>query len=214
MEGASASGVSSSAAQTQASRKRGVAPLGRPKRARILYRRPTETPAHTPLLARDPEAPGALRGAALPGLAALRRRRLLAAAGAGLAAAGAGLAAQARIGQLQLRQRVAELARVGPELRLDQRQQRAHALDRRPDLPRVALVLGAGHQAGLAAAQVQQRHHGLQDHVLDAQALELRFVGGAELLLGGLAGLAAGGVVRAHKASTSVLGAYVRRVSS
>ena len=112
-----------------------------------------------------------------------------------------------RVGHLELAERVADLRGVRPEHLLDDRQQRPGALDRQPQLLGVGLVLGALRQAGAAPAEVDEGHERLDEHVLDADLLQLGLVGGAQLLLGGLA-LGRG---RAHAVGTSC--AYVARVS-
>ena len=82
-------------------------------------------------------------------------------------------------------------SRIGAGLRpgglLDQRQQRADGVDRQPDLADVALVLGARRQAGPPHPQVDQRDDLLEHDVLDPDLLDLGLVGGAQLLLRGLA---------------------------
>src|SRR5213592_402442 len=131
-----------------------------------------------PLLPRNPEPTARLGGAGagrLLGLARRRRRAL------------AGLARDPRVGELQLRHRVAHLHALGAERGLDQRQQRAHALDRLTQLLGVALVLAARRQPGLAPAEADQRQDGLDEDVLDADLLELGLVGRAQLLFSGLA---------------------------
>ena len=120
--------------------------------------------AYWPGTQRRPLRParGRSRAGCRGGACGARRRR----------AARAGAAPpELRVGQLQLGERVADLRGVGPEQRLDQRQQRPRAVDRQPHLLEVALVLGARRQAGLAAAEVQQRDDRLDEDVLDAQRL-------------------------------------------
>jgi hypothetical protein len=100
-------------------------------------------------------------------------------------------AAELHVGHLQLRERLANRPHVVAELPLDERQQRAHALDGQADLIEVPLALGgrplrSGRQPEPPAAEVHERDDGLDDHVVDSQALELGLVGGAELLLGRL----------------------------
>src|SRR3954447_18644424 len=174
------------------------------------------------LLARNPEPAAALRRARLAGLGLLfrggrgalpsppgRRAALAVAArlGARRGTLGAGcgaLAAEPRVEHLQLRQRLADRPRLRAELGLDERHQRAHAFDRQAELAEVALVLRAGHEAGAAAAEVDQRNERLDDDVLDADALELGLVGGPQLLLGRLAtGVAGGWSLLAHAAFAS-----------
>src|SRR5690349_17968308 len=89
------------------------------------------------LLPGHPELAGALRRAA----GALRV--------AGARGAGRRLGARARVGELQLREGVADLLGVGPERRLDERQQRRRGVYRLADLLEVGLLLGAG-EPGLA----------------------------------------------------------------
>src|SRR3954465_6243819 len=171
------------------------------------------------LLPRNPEAPAALRGPRLAGLRALllgRRGRRLGGRRGGRGALGArvrlALAARLRVHHLQLRERLADRVGLRPELLLDQRQERAGALDRHAHLLEVALVLRAGDEPGAAAAQVHQRDDRLDDDVVDAQALDLRLVGGAHLLLGGLAaGLAGRRCLLGHAGFASWT--YVSRVS-
>src|SRR4051812_44633746 len=110
----------------------------------------------------DPEPPAGLRRAGAA-RAALLRRRLR-----GLAT-GRRLAGELRVGHLQLRQGVPDRRGVRAELRLDEAEQRAGALDREAQLLGIALVLGPGRQAGAAAAEVDERDDGLHDDVLDAQ---------------------------------------------
>src|SRR5207244_3210293 len=98
------------------------------------------------LLPGNPDAPAGLRGAGT-----LRRRFAPAARAAGTALAA--LARQPGVAELQLRERVADLAGVRAQLGLDERKQRAGAVDGQPQLAEVALVLGAWGQAGLAGAQ-------------------------------------------------------------
>src|SRR5687767_11726845 len=104
------------------------------------------------LLARNPELARARSG----GPALLRRRRLLGARRRVLA--GRGPAAAAALGErhLELAEGVADLRGVRPEHVLDDRQQRAGALDRQPQLVGVGLVLGTLRQAGAAAAEVDE----------------------------------------------------------
>src|SRR4051794_10463970 len=173
------------------------------------------------LLPGYPEAPAALRGARLARLRGLRlgrRGRLLGGRGwlgpALRGAAGGLRAAGLRVHHLQLRERLADGPGLGAELLLDERQQRADALDRQAHLAEVALVLGAGDEAGAAAAEVHERDQRLHDHVLDPQLLDLLLVGGAQLFLGRrAAGVAPHGwSLLAHAAFASWT--YVSRVSS
>src|SRR3954452_1981700 len=144
------------------------------------------------LLAGDPEAPAALRGAGLARLALFvgrRRGRLLArgrgARRGGLASAGAlrRLADEPRIGHLEVRHGAAHLAELRAEIGFDERQQGAGGLDRLAELVEVDLALVAGHEAGAQRADVQQRAEGPGDDVLDADPAQLLAVG-AQLLLG------------------------------
>ena len=102
---------------------------------------------------------------------------------------------------------------------LEQRQQRPDRLDRQPHLVGVALALRARGQAGAAHAEVDQRHHVLEQHVLDADPLDLRLVGGAQLLLGGRAlgrspPIAFDPCSSRHLRRAPSCPAYVRRVSA
>src|SRR5206468_12829773 len=99
---------------------------------------------------------------------------------------------------------------------LDERQQRARALDRRAHLRQVALVLGPWRQAGPPAAKLEQRRDRLQHDVVGADALELLLVlrvGRLQLLLRRLRRLVA---LLAHRTCTSSCPgrAYVSRVSA
>src|SRR5579875_462805 len=156
---------------------------------------------------RHPEPAAALRGPRLTGARALDRR-LLSAWGPGLPAGRAaarrrGLASASprsrtrrrrclrpapdpHVRELQLRERLPDLADLAGGRLLKQRQQGADRLDRQLHLSGVALGLGAGLQAGAAHPQIGQHHDVLQEHVLDSDPLELRFVGGPQLLLAGL----------------------------
>src|SRR5579875_567268 len=103
------------------------------------------------------------------------------------------LTADPHVRELQLGERLADrggLLRTGGLL--DERQQRPHPLDRKPHLRRVALVLGPRLEAGAPHPHVDEGDELLEQDLVDADLLELRLVGGAELLLGGLAGGAHG----------------------
>src|SRR5213592_1126826 len=134
-----------------------------------------------PLLPGNPEPTARLSGAGTGRLVGLARRLRRGLAGLG------GLARDPRIGELQLRHRVAHLRGLWPEHGLDQRQQRARALDRLAQLLGVALVLAARRQPGLAPSEADQRKDGLDEDVVDADPLELGLVGRAQLLFSGLA---------------------------
>ncbi len=87
-------------------------------------------------------------------------------------------------------------------------------LDRQPDLLGIALVLGARRQPGAAHPEVDQRHDVLEQHVLDADPLDLRLVGGSQLLLGRLPPLRWLGVLIGSPPRASGTPAYVSRVSA
>src|SRR5262245_36821315 len=126
------------------------------------------------LLAGDPEPARRLGRSGLVGL------RLILGGGRRLRGLVALAARDPGVGELKLAQRLADLARVLAEQRLDDRQQGAHALDRLTDLLRVALVLGSRAQTGLSAAQVQKGNKRLDEEILDADLLQLGLVGRRE----------------------------------
>src|SRR5579875_3913859 len=111
--------------------------------------------------------------------------------------------------ELLLGQRVADRGQLLRRRALEQRQQRAHGVDRELHLAEVALVLGARYAAGSAHPEVHHRDHVLEQDLLDAQALDLLLVGGPQLLLGERARV---GAVGCHHFTSTVLGvscAYV-----
>src|SRR5918997_2094411 len=124
------------------------------------------------LLPRNPEPAGGLRR-----LRSLRRVGCR------------GLPARAlRVEHLQPRQRVPDRPELCAVTRLDDRQQRAGALDRLVDLlevglrRRLALRGRRAGQPGLARAEVEEAHDRLQQHVVDRDLLHLGLEG-AQLLL-------------------------------
>jgi hypothetical protein len=128
--------------------------------------------------------------------------------------------------QLQLRESLANWRNLSRGDLLQQRKLRSDRLDRDPDLHRITLGLGAGHKAGAPHSEVDQRHHVLEQDLLDRDLRDLGFVGGTKLFLGGLPppclrALAGAhrpwiSLTRAHRVTSAVPScpAYVRLVSS
>ena len=103
---------------------------------------------------------------------ALGRRRL-----------GAAAPDLARIGQLELGERVAHRPHLLGVLLLEQRQQRRTASIAEPRLLEVAHVLGVGAEAEPLAAEVDQADDRLEQHVADRDPPQLLLEPGAQLLL-------------------------------
>ena len=148
------------------------------------------------LLAGHPEAPAGLRAARRPRLGSAGR----VAGPPALAASGAAGRLRRRrlpcgVGHLQLRSASRTCAASGPSAgstsgssaRTPSTARRTCSRSRSSSVP--------GARPGLAPAEVDQRDDGLHEHVLDADALELGLVGGAQLLLGRLLGRLTGRLV-------------------
>src|SRR4051812_32962651 len=139
------------------------------------------------LLPGHPEAPGLLRGPRLARflrwpLLALLRRRLLAGARRGRRRS----LLELRVGDLELREGVAHRAELLGVALLDERQDRAGALDGLPHLLEVRLrplLAGRRREARLAGGEVDQGDERLQQHVVDRDPLHLG-LDLAELLFG------------------------------
>ena len=156
-------------------------------RSRYAARRRTSVVA---ISRRCPEAPTGRRrrpgrsgppppagpGGSCSGRCGARRARLLGLSGPG----------ELGVGELELRERVADRANLLGVLLLDQGQQGAHPLDRKARLVQVAHVLGAGSEAQALAAEVHEADDGLEQHVADRDAPQLLLELGPKLLLGGL----------------------------
>ena len=84
---------------------------------------------------------------------------------------------------------------------LEQRQECSDRVDRELHLLRVTLVLGSRREAGAAQPEVGQRHDVLEQHVVDADLLDLRLVRRPDLLFARLPGL----FLRAHRVTSAGL---------
>jgi hypothetical protein len=89
---------------------------------------------------------------------------------------------------------------------LQQRKLHTDRLDRDAHLRRIALCLRARDEAGAPHAEVDQRDHVFEQHLLDLDPGDLSLVGGAKLLLGGRpARFAADAAwIRTHRVTSAV----------
>jgi hypothetical protein len=87
---------------------------------------------------------------------------------------------------LQLSERVAQRPHLLGHTPLKNGHQAAYAIDRILHLIQVALILEASSETESAAAQVEQRHSCLEDHLRGCDAIELGFIGGPQLIVVGL----------------------------